>query len=124
MEGAPGRVGVDDLERAEGSVPETAGEPERSDDLRRDYRRRARGLWVVALAAALAWYGATAVESRSMGYGPFVRRPYTLFDWVLYAVIVAGVLLAVRRIRRCPRCGHGFGFRSVEECPSCGGRVK
>lgn len=93
-------------------------------DLRRAYRRRAPLLWIVFAVAAIAWYGITAIESSSMGYEPLTRRPFTPLDWVVYILLAGGILVAILRIRRCPRCGRGFGLRTTQVCPSCGGRVK
>lgn len=104
--------------------PEQRGDPNRGDDLRKAYRRRARGLWIVVGLVGVVWYGVTALESMSMGYGPFVRRPFTVVDWLLFPVLAVAAALAVRRIRRCPRCDRSFGYHSVDVCPSCGGRVK
>lgn len=107
---------------------ETMSEPpnnrEDSDDLRLAYRRRAALLWIVALVAAVAWYGFAAIESSSMGQEPLTRRPFTAIDWVVYGLLAGGMIIAVLRIRRCPRCGRGFGIHTVQVCPSCGGRVK
>lgn len=107
---------------------ETMSEPpnnrEDSDDLRLAYRRRAALLWIVALVAAVAWYGFAAIESSSMGQEPLTRRPFTAIDWVVYGLLAGGMIIAVLRIRRCPRCDRGFGIRTVQVCPSCGGRVK
>lgn len=93
------------------------------NDLRAAYRRRTKLLWIVALVAVLGWYGFAAIEASSLGYAPLARRPFTLLALVVYVVVWGAVLLAVLEIRRCPRCGHGFGIRPVEVCPSCGGRV-
>lgn len=95
-----------------------------SDDLRPAYRRRAALLWIVVLVAAVAWYGLTAIESSSMGQAPLTRRPFTLLDWVVYGFLGGAMIIAILKIRRCPRCGRGFGLRAVQVCPSCGGRVK
>lgn len=101
----------------------SASEADRDDDLRDAYRRRARTLWMPAVGSAVLWYAVTALESVAMGYGPFVRRPFTAFDWAFGAALAVAIGHAVGKIRRCPRCGHGFGLRSVEGCPACGGRV-
>lgn len=95
-----------------------------SDDLRRAYRRRAALLWIVVLVAAVIWYGFAAIESSSMGFAPLTRRPFTPLDWVVYTLLWGGIIIALHGIRRCPRCGRGFGLRTVQVCPSCGGRVK
>lgn len=107
---------------------ETMSEPPHnrrdSDDLRPAYRRRAALLWVVVLVAGIAWYGFAAIEASSVGYAPLARRPFTALDWVVYIVLGGGILFAILKIRRCPRCGHRFGIRTVDVCPSCGGWVK
>lgn len=95
-----------------------------SADLRRAYRRRSGLLWIIALVAVVLWYGLTAIESSSMGYEPLTRRPLTPLDWVVYILLAGGILIAVFRIRRCPRCDRGFGVRPVQVCPSCCGRIK
>lgn len=95
-----------------------------SDDLRPAYRRRAALLWIVVLVAAIAWYGLTAIESSSMGQALLTRRSFTPLDWVVYGLLAGGVIVTIIGIRRCPRCGRGFGLRAVQVCPSCGGRVK
>ena len=109
---------------SEAHDPGPRGESERGDDLRVAYRRRARVLWVVALVDVAVWYGSTALESMSLGLAPLARRAFTLLDGILFAALAVGTVLAVVRIRRCPRCGEGFGFRTVRKCPSCGGRVR
>ena len=99
-------------------------EGEQSNDVRRAYRRRRAFLWVPVIGAVALWYGVTALESSFMGYGAFVRRPFTLLDWILYGLIWTILVVSVWWVRRCPRCGKSFGLRSVEVCPSCRARIR
>lgn len=99
------------------------GERNDADDLRRAYRRRYRMLCVVVGGLALSWYGFLVLESLAMGHDPFARRPFTVLDGAYALLLAVAIPVAIRRIRRCPRCGEGFGFRSVERCPGCEGRV-
>ncbi len=70
---------------------------------------------------ALAWYAVTGFESSNMGFHPFVRRPFTWFDWLFYAAIIATAIMAYMWYKKCPKCGGKMNTGGIPlQCQNCG----
>ena len=85
------------------------------------YKKRRTLFWVGTVLLVLAWYGATAVESVYLGPYPYGRRGFSLFDWVLYAVLIGSFVLLYRWHTRCPKCKRRMkGSVYSPRCLKCG----
>lgn len=84
-------------------------------------RKRKTIFFLTICLIALSWYVVTGIESLSMGLHPLVRRPFTWFDWLFYAVIIAGIFKSYFWYRKCPKCGQKMRPSGMSlHCPGCG----
>lgn len=82
-------------------------------------RQRKRTYVFLLVTLLLAWYGLTGLESWHMGYHPLARRAFTIFDTVLFVVIVAGLINLHWWFGKCPQCGKRMQGQFTKHCPHC-----
>jgi hypothetical protein len=82
-------------------------------------RKRKRTYILLVTLLITAWYGLTGLESWQMGLNPLTRRPFTLFDSVLFGVIIIGFINLHWWYGKCPRCGKRMRGQLNKYCAHC-----
>ena len=82
-------------------------------------QQRKRAYIVLLVTLVVAWYGLTGLESWQMGYPLLARRPFTLFDTVLFVMVIAGLIHLHWWYGKCPRCAKRMRGQLYKYCSHC-----